>query len=95
MEELVSVSRRLAKRVDRLRFAAPVAYVYNPLTYARAPHEAYLALLRTADRARRHVTQLLEERDRARDAEIQERARCKAMSWGRPNAYRELTGANL
>jgi len=28
--------------VAALRFAAPVAYVYNPLGYARAPHEAYL-----------------------------------------------------
>jgi single-strand selective monofunctional uracil DNA glycosylase len=39
---LVAVSRRLARAVDRLSFAAPVAYVYDPLIYARAPHEAYL-----------------------------------------------------
>src|SRR5688572_2537420 len=32
----------LAKDVDALRFRAPVSYVYNPLDYARAPHEAYL-----------------------------------------------------
>jgi single-strand selective monofunctional uracil DNA glycosylase len=25
-----------------MRFSEPVAYVYNPLRYARAPHEAYL-----------------------------------------------------
>lgn len=36
------VSRRLSDRVSRLRFAEPVAYTYNPLAYARAPHEAYL-----------------------------------------------------
>lgn len=40
--DLVRVSRTLAKEVDALRFAAPVSYVYNPLDYARAPHEAYL-----------------------------------------------------
>jgi single-strand selective monofunctional uracil DNA glycosylase len=40
--ELVETSRRLARRVDRLRFAAPVTHVYNPLIYARVPHEAYL-----------------------------------------------------
>jgi len=39
---LVTISRTLSKRVSALRFAAPVAYVYNPLEYARAPHEAYL-----------------------------------------------------
>jgi len=40
--DLVRVSRTLAKDVDALRFGAPVRYVYNPLDYARAPHEAYL-----------------------------------------------------
>jgi len=39
---LVEVSRSLSRRVGRLKFKAPVAYVYNPLDYARAPHEAYL-----------------------------------------------------
>ncbi len=39
---LVDVSRELSSRVDGLRFAPPTAYVYNPLVYARAPHEAYL-----------------------------------------------------
>ncbi len=39
---LVEISRRLAARVDRLAFAAPVTHVYDPLSYARAPHEAYL-----------------------------------------------------
>ncbi len=41
--ELVATYRRLSDRVDRLRFGPPVACVYNPLRYARAPHEAYLA----------------------------------------------------
>lgn len=39
---LIDISRQLAAEVDALTFAPPVAYVYNPLTYARAPHEAYL-----------------------------------------------------
>ena len=39
---LVDVSRALSKSVAELSFRAPVAYVYNPLEYARAPHEAYL-----------------------------------------------------
>ncbi len=40
---LTEISRRLARRVDRLGFAEPVEYVYNPLVYARAPHELYLS----------------------------------------------------
>lgn len=40
---LIAVSRILCKRVDGLAFAKPVAFVYNPLDYARAQHEAYLA----------------------------------------------------
>jgi single-strand selective monofunctional uracil DNA glycosylase len=39
---LVRVSRELSERVSELSFRAPVRYVYNPLAYARAPHEAYL-----------------------------------------------------
>ncbi|GAB5546395.1 MAG: single-stranded DNA-binding protein [Sandaracinaceae bacterium] len=39
---LIEISRTLAEGVDALDFAAPVAHVYNPLTYARAPHEAFL-----------------------------------------------------
>jgi single-strand selective monofunctional uracil DNA glycosylase len=42
MRELVTVVRRLARRVDELEFRAPVAWVYNPLDYARAATEAYL-----------------------------------------------------
>jgi single-strand selective monofunctional uracil DNA glycosylase len=39
---LVQISRRLCRDVDRLQFGPPVEYVYNPLKYARATHEAYL-----------------------------------------------------
>jgi single-strand selective monofunctional uracil DNA glycosylase len=41
MNPLVRISRDLSTRVDALRFPS-VAVVYNPLVYARAPHEAYL-----------------------------------------------------
>jgi single-strand selective monofunctional uracil DNA glycosylase len=40
---LVETSRALSERVARLRFADPVCCVYNPLDYARAPHELYLS----------------------------------------------------
>jgi single-strand selective monofunctional uracil DNA glycosylase len=39
---LCGISRRLSDRVARLKFAEPVTHTYNPLTYARAAHEAYL-----------------------------------------------------
>ena len=39
---LIDVSRRLSSRVSSLTFAPPVTHVYNPLEYARSPHEAYL-----------------------------------------------------
>ena len=38
----VAIGRRLARAVDALEFAPPVTHVYNPLAYARGPHEAYL-----------------------------------------------------
>ena len=38
---LVAISSELSARVDALAFPS-VPYVYNPLVYARAPHEAYL-----------------------------------------------------
>jgi single-strand selective monofunctional uracil DNA glycosylase len=40
---LVDISRALSARVAAVRFAAPVQFVYNPLEYARAPHELYLS----------------------------------------------------
>lgn len=39
---LVSISRRLCDQVEALGFAPPVHSVYNPLAYARGPHERYL-----------------------------------------------------
>ncbi len=51
VEELVRASRALSRAVERLRFAAPVAFVYNPLAYARTPHEAYLACAKPKPRA--------------------------------------------
>jgi single-strand selective monofunctional uracil DNA glycosylase len=39
---LCDISRRLSDRVSRLKFSDPVTHTYNPLSYARAPHEAYL-----------------------------------------------------
>ena len=42
VEALVRITRRLRREVDQLQFSPPVAYVYNPLDYARVPHEAYL-----------------------------------------------------
>ena len=42
MHPLVAITRRLARAADRLVFAPPVAFVYNPLDYARAPLERYL-----------------------------------------------------
>ncbi len=41
-DELIACARSLAHAVDRLRFAPPVAHVYNPLDYAWAMHEAWL-----------------------------------------------------
>ena len=41
-EQLVRAARDLADEVDRLSFAPPVAYVYNPLRHAWPLHEQYL-----------------------------------------------------
>jgi len=37
-----AISRWLCREVESLQFSAPTACVYNPLVYARKPHEAYL-----------------------------------------------------
>ncbi|KPK17772.1 MAG: single-stranded DNA-binding protein [Myxococcales bacterium SG8_38] len=42
MSDLVKVSRALCRAVSKLEFAEPVTHVYNPLQYARRPHELYL-----------------------------------------------------
>lgn len=39
---LIEVTQRLSTSVSRLAFAPPVSHVYNPLSYAWAPHEQYL-----------------------------------------------------
>jgi single-strand selective monofunctional uracil DNA glycosylase len=39
---LVAASRTLARKVSGLSFGKPITHVYNPLDYARRPHEQYL-----------------------------------------------------
>lgn len=39
---LVAATRELCDAVEKLKFSAPVAFVYNPLVYARETHERYL-----------------------------------------------------
>ena len=41
-DRLVEAARTLSAQLARQSFAPPVIHVYNPLEYARAPHEAYL-----------------------------------------------------
>jgi single-strand selective monofunctional uracil DNA glycosylase len=43
MSALLAHATALRDAVDRLRFRTPVAYTYNPLRYAWAPHCAYLS----------------------------------------------------
>ena len=40
--DLITAADKLRKAVDKLDFAEPTAYVYNPLRYAWAPHKHYL-----------------------------------------------------
>jgi single-strand selective monofunctional uracil DNA glycosylase len=40
--DLVTITEKLADDMGRLVFSSPVAHVYNPLVYARVPHERYL-----------------------------------------------------
>ncbi len=42
MSDLVKVSRALSRAISKLDFAEPVTHVYNPLQYAKRPHELYL-----------------------------------------------------
>lgn len=39
---LIKAARDLSRKVELLSFASPVSHIYNPLTYAWAPHEIYL-----------------------------------------------------
>lgn len=48
MSPLSRISRRLSRAVSQLSFSAPVTHVYNPLAYARVPHERYLEQYGTA-----------------------------------------------
>jgi single-strand selective monofunctional uracil DNA glycosylase len=41
-DQLIEAARELSAKVGRLKFASPVAHVYNPLTYAWKAHEEYL-----------------------------------------------------
>ncbi len=43
MRDPMASSRHLSDLLEKLTFQDPVAYVYNPLAYARAAHEMYLA----------------------------------------------------
>lgn len=42
MTELVRITDDFVAELGNLSFAPPVAYVYNPLVYARSPHDRYL-----------------------------------------------------
>ena len=39
---LIEASRRITALLERVEFSTPVAYVYNPLSYARERYEEYL-----------------------------------------------------
>ena len=41
-QALISAAKTLRENLRPLRFAPPVEFVYQPLDYAWAPHEAYL-----------------------------------------------------
>ena len=41
-EQLIEAAARLSRTIDKLKFCAPVEYVYNPLSYARESHAMYL-----------------------------------------------------
>ena len=41
-QQLIAAARKLSRSVDKLKFAAPVTHVYNPLAYAWKAHEEYL-----------------------------------------------------
>lgn len=40
---LIAAARELSAALAPMRFAPPVSHVYNPLDYARVPHEQYLS----------------------------------------------------
>ena len=40
--QLIAAAQELSAQAGRLRFAAPITHIYNPLAYAWAAHETYL-----------------------------------------------------
>ncbi len=50
MNKLKKITRTLSRAVDELEFSPPVSYVYNPLAYAREPHERYLEMYGSGSR---------------------------------------------
>jgi len=48
LDKLRRATSALCKELDPLSFAPPVTHVYNPLVYARAPHDAYLSRFGTS-----------------------------------------------
>ena len=47
---LVAIADRLSRELAALRFRPPVAFVYNPLDYARAPYAAYVSRYATSQK---------------------------------------------
>jgi single-strand selective monofunctional uracil DNA glycosylase len=45
IDKVIAAAQQLSHDVDKLRFAEPVACVYNPLMYAWRAHEQYLRLM--------------------------------------------------
>lgn len=41
-DAVVQISRKLCNAVGKLKFGSEISHVYNPLEYAREPHEIYL-----------------------------------------------------
>jgi len=41
-ERILQSSQAMSDKLERLKFAAPITHVYNPLVYARKPHAAYV-----------------------------------------------------
>lgn len=42
VSQVIAAAQELSAAMEQLRFTSPVAYTYNPLTYAWAGHEAYI-----------------------------------------------------
>ena len=42
MTKLVKIYEELSLVLGKMKFKAPVTHVYNPIEYARGPHNSYL-----------------------------------------------------